>query len=642
MIQKKGFLKMKGYPQILHLEDNEDDSELVRAILDEEKIKYNYKLVKTKNDFESSLDQKEFNLIISDFSLPSYDGLTALKMARLKAPDIPFIFVSGTIGEENAIKSLINGATDYVLKHNLNRLPSAVKRAFREYEEKRERDEIEKTLIENEQKYRRLFQAANDAIVIFNNETFWECNNKTLELFRCGKDDFIDKPPYMFSPAMQPGEIPSLELALEKIDLALKGIEQRFEWVHERKDGTLFFAETSLNKLNIKNKDFVQAIIRDITDWKKAEESLKESEEIFRNLFDNSTVGIYRSTPDGKFIKANKAFLDLLGYSSFDELVKADKKIDILYADKNERKKFKEVMEKKGKVYGFESRLTRKDGEIVLTKDSVITVKDNNGNTIFYDGTIEDITKQKKAEQAIINAKEKAEQSEKLKTEFLQQMSHEIRTPINVILNLMQLIKEDMEVEHDSELCENFSIIDSASKRIMRTIDLILNMSMLQSNSYTTSEKIVDIYNEVLVRIYNEFRKIAQEKKIRLTLSNRLNNKVIPIDEYSVTQIFYNIVDNAIKYTNEGRIEIIAENDDQNNTVIYVNDTGIGIDKNYLEKIFDPFSQEESGYTRRYDGTGLGLALVKKYCELNNAEIEINSKKSKGTSVKITFIKSSE
>ncbi|MGD8782405.1 MAG: PAS domain S-box protein [Ignavibacteria bacterium] len=633
---------MKGYPQILHLEDNEDDSELVRAILDEEKIKYNYKLVKTKNDFESSLDQKEFNLIISDFSLPSYDGLTALKMARLKAPDIPFIFVSGTIGEENAIKSLINGATDYVLKHNLNRLPSAVKRAFREYEEKRERDEIEKTLIENEQKYRRLFQAANDAIVIFNNETFWECNNKTLELFRCGKDDFIDKPPYMFSPAMQPGEIPSLELALEKIDLALKGIEQRFEWVHERKDGTLFFAETSLNKLNIKNKDFVQAIIRDITDWKKAEESLKESEEIFRNLFDNSTVGIYRSTPDGKFIKANKAFLDLLGYSSFDELVKADKKIDILYADKNERKKFKEVMEKKGKVYGFESRLTRKDGEIVLTKDSVITVKDNNGNTIFYDGTIEDITKQKKAEQAIINAKEKAEQSEKLKTEFLQQMSHEIRTPINVILNLMQLIKEDMEVEHDSELCENFSIIDSASKRIMRTIDLILNMSMLQSNSYTTSEKIVDIYNEVLVRIYNEFRKIAQEKKIRLTLSNRLNNKVIPIDEYSVTQIFYNIVDNAIKYTNEGRIEIIAENDDQNNTVIYVNDTGIGIDKNYLEKIFDPFSQEESGYTRRYDGTGLGLALVKKYCELNNAEIEINSKKSKGTSVKITFIKSSE
>ena len=237
----------------------------------------------------------------------------------------------------------------------------------------------------------------------------------------------------------------------------------------------------------------------------------------------------------------------------------------------------------------------------------------------------------------LIIAKDKAEQSEKVKTEFLAQMSHEIRTPINIILGFNNFIKEELKANINEELSESFDSINSASKRIMRTIDMILNMSEVQTNTVKAIPEIFDLDKEVLSILCTEFRKNAERKNLSFIYKVETDNTKILADNYLVAHIFTNLIDNAVKYTDKGKIEIIVNRNEQNKLFVEVKDNGIGISKEFLPKLFDTFTQEEHGYSRRYEGNGLGLALVKKYCELNNAQIEVESIKGFGSTFRVIF-----
>jgi PAS domain S-box-containing protein len=245
--------------------------------------------------------------------------------------------------------------------------------------------------------------------------------------------------------------------------------------------------------------------------------------------------------------------------------------------------------------------------------------------------------KRKIFEEELLKAKIKAEESDKLKSNFLAQMSHEIRSPINSILSFSSLLKNNIGEDVDEELKASFEIISSAGKRITRTIDLILNMSEVQTGTYEYLAKTVDIYKDVLLTIIEEFNALAKTKNLDFVVINKTDDTKIVVDSYTVTQIFVNLVDNAFKYTNEGRIELKIERDENNKLVISVADTGIGISDKYLPLIFKAFSQEEQGYTRKFEGNGLGLALVKNYCDMNNAEIKVESKKDVGTTFTVSF-----
>jgi PAS domain S-box-containing protein len=237
----------------------------------------------------------------------------------------------------------------------------------------------------------------------------------------------------------------------------------------------------------------------------------------------------------------------------------------------------------------------------------------------------------------LIHAKEDAENANQLKSEFLAQMSHEIRSPLNVILNFSNLIREEFGPDINSSILQYTSSLDSAGKRIIRTIDMILNMSELHTGSYQPRIKIFDIIETVLEPIMNEYKKSAELKGLQLYLKTDLRQAIVNLDEYSVSQIFVNLIDNAIKYTIAGEVIIIVEKDDQGCLIVSVKDTGIGIAKEYLPNLFEAFSQEDRGYTRAYDGNGLGLALVKRYCEINNITINVESDKGKGTTMKAVF-----
>lgn len=236
----------------------------------------------------------------------------------------------------------------------------------------------------------------------------------------------------------------------------------------------------------------------------------------------------------------------------------------------------------------------------------------------------------------LLKAIARAERANSLKSEFLAQMSHEIRTPINTIMNFISLV-EEITPKNDELIDEYFKIIQLGSMRITRTIDSILNMSELQSGSYEPSFIEFNLCEEILKPLFVEFKLNASNKDLDFNLALECNNFKYSGDLYTVTQLFANLFDNAIKYTQEGHVSVSASTKNNRNFMVTVTDSGIGMSADFLERIFEPFSQEEEGYTRKFEGTGLGLSLVKKYAEINKLRIDVQSEKNVGTTFSIIF-----
>ncbi|MGE5499172.1 MAG: PAS domain S-box protein [Syntrophothermus sp.] len=513
-----------------------------------------------------------------------------------------------------------------------------------------------------------------------------------------------------------------------------------------------------------RNGELMFVIIQheDVSERFKAAEALKEGEGLFRATFENAQAGICITGLNGRIIRANSKFTEMLGYSeaeltdrSFNEITyPADKKIGMSYLrrmisgeiskasfekryihknssivwvnisvglvrdaaslpqyfvshfqDITERIKYEDALirdERKYRLlfennplpmwiydlktlkflevnhaaiakYGYSRedfhQMTLKDirpiSDVKALLQNIASAKDDysmteswrhikkNGDIIYveiishsidYNGRkarmvlANDITERKKTQEELVKAKRDAEKSDTLKSEFLAQMSHEIRSPINTMLNFISLIKEEMPRPLKEETVFSFDAIDSSSRRLIRTIDLILNMSQVQTGYLECSYHELDLQNDILKNAVKEYSKAAKLKGLELISCTEAASCIIRGDDYTLTQIFSNLIDNAIKYTKSGKITVRIYNDRENRLSVDVSDTGIGISKLYIEHIFTPFSQEEQGYTRKFEGNGLGLALVNKYCELNSAAISVKSKKGKGTTFTVTFL----
>lgn len=377
--------------------------------------------------------------------------------------------------------------------------------------------------------------------------------------------------------------------------------------------------------------DAIESLQKENKERKLIQKALKASEERFRGLFENATIGIYRSTPDGKVLMANPTLIKMLGYSSLREIQEIGN-IAEGYLNASARSRFKNLLEKNEKIFGFEEAWKRPDGSVIYIRESARSVKDEQGNIIYYEGSVEDITSKKIIEKELIEAKEKAEASLKLKSDFLAQMSHEIRTPVNSILSYTCLLKDELNGTIPEDLQFSFDMINNGGRRLIRTIDMILNMSELQTGTFEIKREEFNLIEDILNPLVGEFQSAVNSKNLNLIVNKKLNSNDLTInaDAYSFTQTFANLIDNAIKYTNEGIINInilITEK----GAVVEVEDSGIGISDNFIKSLFDPFTQEEQGYTRKFEGNGLGLALVKKYVELNGCRIFVESEKEKGT-----------
>ncbi len=379
-----------------------------------------------------------------------------------------------------------------------------------------------------------------------------------------------------------------------------------------------------LEQINLKNKQ--KAV---------AEDALRSSEQRYKELVQNMGEGIAIFDIDGKFRFTNPAADSLFGVKQTALIGK-----DILeFVTKEQHKLVFEEREKRrsGKKSTYEIKIVNQKNETKYLLQTATPKYNEYGEFEGSFSILRDITDRKLVEYELLKAKEQAEVSNKFKSEFLAQMSHEIRSPLNVMLSFTSLLKEEIGDAITPEMKISFDSINNGSKRIIRTIDMILSMAEIQTGTFEVIPKVIDLNSDILFGLVQEYSRPAQQKGLMLKYENHLERTRIFADEYSVAQIFSNLLDNAIKYTKKGSIDIVLRKTGQN-VCIDVTDTGIGISKEYLPNLFNAFSQEEMGYNRRFDGNGLGLALVKKYCELNNAVINVKSEKDSGTTFTVEFL----
>lgn len=413
-----------------------------------------------------------------------------------------------------------------------------------------------------------------------------------------------------------------------------KSKKMQFETFHRTKNGIVFPVEVSANFLEYQNRGYICAIVRDITERKKAEEELRQ----FKLFADTSIEGFGMADLDSRILYQNKRLCDLCGIEKA-----AINEPFLQFYPKESKKKLKEKiipeLIKKGYWRGELDHLTGSGGTFP-TFHNFFVIKDEKGQPYRLAATITDITERKKAESELKRSKEKAEEANRTKSAFLANMSHEIRTPMNSILGFSEILSNKItDTKHKSYL----DSIYTSGKNLLTLINDILDLSKVEAG------KVEIIYESVNTRsfldeINNIFQAKIEEKGLEYHINIDKNlSRNIYADELRLRQIIINLLSNAVKFTQKGYIKFSVEQDvsqmeNQGKTedefidiLIKVEDTGIGISRTFLAKMFKTFEQEDSQISRKFGGTGLGLAISKRLAEMMNGDILVDSEPEKGS-----------
>jgi len=371
-----------------------------------------------------------------------------------------------------------------------------------------------------------------------------------------------------------------------------------------------------------------ELLARDFVHRKSIESDLYRSEEKYRMLIDQLTDAIYLSTLDGTFTGCNRALLEMLGYS-YKELMQLS--VSAIYAHPDDRRHLLQQLIDKGEVRDYEVQLKRKNGELIDCLVNSSVRRDQNHEIVGFQGIIRDITLRKKTFE-LQRAKDLAERANKFKAEFLANMSHEIRTPMNAIGGMLQLLnKTKLEPKQHEYLDGMQTAVDS----LLQIINDILDFSKIEAGKMELDNRPFSL-QQTVEAIISTIRFKAEEKGLELVLD--MDPSIPPNlqgDPLRINQILLNLISNAIKFTPEGEVRVtirlIDKLDHKARLFFSVKDTGIGIEQEKLQDIFESFTQASTDTTRLYGGTGLGLAIVKKLIDMLNGAIMVRSRKGQGS-----------
>ncbi len=739
---------MDKFYRILLVEDEAQDAELnireVKKVLPNSK----FEITDNRNSYMDLLLSYHPDIILSDFNMPSFDGLSALRIAQEMCPHAPFIMVTGSINEDTAVECMKAGATDYVLKDSLKRLGSAINNALKQSELRKEKIESEKRLIESEKSYYGLFNSVSEAIYIINDRgEFIAINAGTEKMYGYSSEEVIGKTPEFLS-AKGLNDLETISHQLN--DVLATGIQQQFEFWGKRKNGDIFPKDVICNRGNYFGQVVVIATARDITERKEAEEKLKRERKLLRTLIDNLPVTIYVKDNECRKVIANRADLKIVGVKTEVEVLgKTDletygpeigmrgftddkRVIDSGEAVLNREEDFwdengiqrwlitskiplteeneeiiglvgigRDITEQKlaqekilklsmgieqssativitdlngnieyvnpaftatsgyseeearglnpnilksgnmesavyinlwetissGNVWRGELQNRKKDGSLYWEWTTIASIKNDKGLITNYIAIKEDITERKKMQAELILAKEKAEESDRLKSAFLANMSHEIRTPLNSIIGFSELLSDPAFDEQQKDEFRQ-TIVDNGNNLLIIISD-IMDFSMLEARQMKIRKEPISA-RKLLVDLQNDFSKKANQKGIefRIDLSQNTPDVQIESDLYRIRQVFNNLIGNALKFTLKGYIEV-GYQIGNNVVTFHIKDTGIGIDSAYHQSIFERFRQVDLAKTRKYGGNGLGLAISKNLVELLGGNIWVESEPEK-------------
>ena len=306
-----------------------------------------------------------------------------------------------------------------------------------------------------------------------------------------------------------------------------------------------------------------------------------------------------------------------------------------LYNDTAARQAFIQELSAVQNSVHHETQMTRKDGEVIWVSESARAVRDENGQLLFIEGSIEDITERKKSELTIREAKIQSDLANRAKSEFLSNMSHELRTPLNSIIGFSEMIKNEVfGPVGQKAYWEYAKDIHESGQGLLRVINEILDISRIEAGERQLNESMVNIRETVTACLCLLEHKLSNNN---LTVTVALDDAPNVVgEELSIKQIVMNLLSNAIKFTPEdGRITISSTIDNEGRFHLSISDTGIGLDDEGIEKAMSPFGQVNSDLNRSGSGTGLGLTLVHSLVKLHGGEFELFSQKGIGTTATI-------
>lgn len=371
-------------------------------------------------------------------------------------------------------------------------------------------------------------------------------------------------------------------------------------------------------------------IVQDITERKLAQEALRESRKMLRMIIDTIPVRVFWKNRDLKYLGCNIPFARDAGFENPDDLTGMDD-YQMGWKDQADlyRKDDMEVIGMGKPKLDFEEPQTTPDGKTIWLKTSKLPLADINGNILGVLGTYEDITERKQMEGELIAARDKAEESDRLKTAFLNNLSHEIRTPLNAIVGFSELINKPGLSE--GALRNYTDIVRRSSGQLLAIIDDIFDIAAIEAGQIKVYVKDFDIKTLLRV-IHDQFSLRIAGKDIKLQLDISLSDEeaVIRNDETKVNQILNNLIGNAVKFTRKGKIEISCRKD-TGEIIFCVKDSGIGIPADLHEKIFERFRQANIDANAEFGGNGLGLFIAKSYARLLGGRIWLKSEPGKGS-----------
>jgi PAS domain S-box-containing protein len=373
--------------------------------------------------------------------------------------------------------------------------------------------------------------------------------------------------------------------------------------------------------------------INNITDIKAYENKLKEANTLLHALIDNIPDAIYLKDIQGRKVLVNKADLinigiddekDVLGKSDFDvfpkEIAEEFWKVD------------QEVMNKGEALLDVEEELINNNNERKWLSTSKIPYKNDKNERIGLIGIGHDISYKKKLHEELVYAKNKAEESDQLKTSFLANMSHEIRTPLNSILGFTNLITESDDL-NKNERTEYSTIIQKSSDSLLQIINDIIDISSLETGQLAINNSEVKVNNIVNMLEIEYSRRVSDLKIKDIEIKSLIVDEDLSMitDSNRLNQIFINLLTNALKFTSSGSIVFGIEKYDKKKVYFKVQDTGIGIEPHSQKIIFDRFRQAENNNVRKFGGNGLGLSIVNNLVELMGGNISLESELGKGS-----------
>ncbi len=523
---------------------------------------------------------------------------------------------------EDALKAEIERLNSIIAQHAKNEQLLLEKLKF--YSNKNEMlcDDFSNEFV----RYKMLSEASVEAVFILQDGICIEANDSGCKMFGYNYDEVIGLHALqVISDSFKP-------IVAQHINTDFL---EPYEAVCKRKDGSTFYAELQGKVFTYNGRKLRVSSVRNIDKRKHAEMELFRNEQKFRTLFENAGFGIIMGNNEGFIVEVNPSFCRLLGLPSH-------KVINRHIRD------FFDPNSLKIKPLQFDT-LDRGDSlimerDIIHSSGRVVPIEMNSRKmtTNFYISIFRDLTHQKKYEQDLLKineelkeAKNKAEESDRLKSIFLANMSHEIRTPMNGIIGFSELLKDpDTPEEKKNDFAD---IVINSGTQLLQIIDDILEISRLETRQVKVNLSEINL-NSLLFELFNLYSEKAKDNKLALYIKKGASDEKsnILIDITKLNKILYNLIDNAMRYTNTGFVEI-GYTIDQEKVEVYVKDSGIGIHPKQINAIFERFSQGDKGLSSKFGGLGLGLSIAKENAELIGGNIHVESALGVGSTFKITF-----